>query len=347
MLNGERKGRHCRRGEDDVAAGAAVEDVDPAIADQYVVAGTSAQRVVSGATDQYVVAVAAIGEQLHRRPETGSCDHVVAIQAVDDEAVGGLEIGDCHRRGQPRHGDQAVVIGDRNHVVAVRRVDDDRIDRAVTTAPGQSQVDVDIADAGAGQVVDGDVVRASERPEIDRLDAVCVHRDGGNIPDEAGMGAIRRNRDVFGDIRTIELESVAAALSVDDIAAVAGVPGEYVVSVTHECGVVAGAADDEIIAVAAVDDIIAGAAVQSQADPVRLEAAGVDCVITPAGDDRYKVGRLCMVDNDLRGQPIHADRSAGSRHTDVVDAGSPSNGHGVDLPITGGAAKCPGQVNVD
>src|SRR5204862_1179768 len=115
------------RGEDDIAAGAAIEDIDAAIADQYVVARTPAQRVISGATDQYVVATAAIGEQLHRRPETGGRDHVIAIQAVDDEAVGGLEIGDCHRRGQPRHGDQAIVIGDRDHVVPVRRVDDDRI----------------------------------------------------------------------------------------------------------------------------------------------------------------------------------------------------------------------------
>ena len=31
----------------------------------------------------------------------------------------------------------------------------------------------------------------------------------------------------------------------------------------------------------------------------------------------------------------------------MIDAGSPSDVHGVDLSITGDAAKCPGQVNRD
>ena len=71
MLSGERKARHCGRGQDDVAAGAAIEAAAAAIADQYVVAGTPAQRVVTGAADQDVVAVAAIGEQ--RRSWRAGC----------------------------------------------------------------------------------------------------------------------------------------------------------------------------------------------------------------------------------------------------------------------------------
>src|SRR4051794_5445162 len=77
MLSSERKARNGWRGDDDVAARAAVEDVDAAAADQDVVAGIPVQRVVAGAADQDVVAVAAIGREQHRRSEPGGFDHVI------------------------------------------------------------------------------------------------------------------------------------------------------------------------------------------------------------------------------------------------------------------------------
>src|ERR1051325_5378704 len=64
MVSGERQARHRRRGDDDVAAGAAIEDIDAAAADQDVVAGIAVQLVVAGAADQDVVAVAAIDGEL-------------------------------------------------------------------------------------------------------------------------------------------------------------------------------------------------------------------------------------------------------------------------------------------
>ena len=42
------------------------------------------------------------------------------------------------------------------------------------------QIDVDIVDVGAAEVVDRDEVGAAERVEVDLLDAVRVHRDGGD-----------------------------------------------------------------------------------------------------------------------------------------------------------------------
>ena len=65
-------------------------------------------------------------------------------------------------------------------VVAVGAVDDDGVGRAVAgAAAGAGQVEVDLGDVGAGQVVDGDGVGAAQGVEVDRLDAVEVHRDVG------------------------------------------------------------------------------------------------------------------------------------------------------------------------
>ena len=52
--------------DDDVVAGAAVDDVVPRSADQDVVAGTAVQHVVAGAADEDVVAVAAVQRELDR-----------------------------------------------------------------------------------------------------------------------------------------------------------------------------------------------------------------------------------------------------------------------------------------
>src|SRR5437763_12747289 len=78
MLSSERKARNGCGGDDDVAAGPAIEDVDAATADQDVVAGLPVQLVIAGAADQDVVAVAAIGREQHRRSEPGGFDHVIA-----------------------------------------------------------------------------------------------------------------------------------------------------------------------------------------------------------------------------------------------------------------------------
>ena len=143
----------------------------PAAADQDVVAGAAEQRVVAGAADQDVVAVAAVGRELRcrrRRPE--AVDDVVAAQGVDRHpVVGRLGAGDVDLGGEPGHRDDAVVAGDRDHVVAAGAVDDDGVRLAVAVPlPGAGEVEVDLVDVGAGQVVDGDGVGAAEGVEVDR-----------------------------------------------------------------------------------------------------------------------------------------------------------------------------------
>ena len=64
-------------------------------ADQHVVSCAAGQRVVAGAADQHVVAVAAIGGEQHAR-QPGCLDDVVAAEAIDDDAIVGLEVGDRH-----------------------------------------------------------------------------------------------------------------------------------------------------------------------------------------------------------------------------------------------------------
>src|SRR5215472_2398741 len=61
VLSRERDARDGCRGDDDIAAGTAIEDIDPTAADQNVVAGIAMQRVVPRAADQHVIAGAAIG----------------------------------------------------------------------------------------------------------------------------------------------------------------------------------------------------------------------------------------------------------------------------------------------
>ena len=154
-----------------VVAGAAVEDVLAAVADQDVVAAPPVERVVAGAADQDVVAVAAVGRELDRRPQARRVHHVVAAQGVDDQpVVGGLGAGDVDLGGQTDDGDAARVAGDRDHVVAGGAVDDDGVGLAVADAAARRrrQVDVDLGHVGAGQVVDGDGVGAAQGVEVDR-----------------------------------------------------------------------------------------------------------------------------------------------------------------------------------
>src|SRR5436190_6717768 len=93
------------------------------------------------------------------------------------------------------------VPADLDRVVVVGGVDDDAVGLAVTggAAERAGEVDVYVADVGAAQVVDGDEVGAAESVEVDPLDAVGIHRDGGDVAGESEPVAVRRRLDLPGD----------------------------------------------------------------------------------------------------------------------------------------------------
>ena len=105
--------------------------------------------------------------------------------------------------------------------------------------PGARKIEVHVGDAGAGEVVDGDGVGAAQSGDVDLFDAVDVHRDAADVAGQPQPAAIGREVDVFVDVGAVEQHRVDAALTFDDVAAVAGVPHERVVAGAQERRVVA------------------------------------------------------------------------------------------------------------
>jgi hypothetical protein len=100
--------------------------------------------------------------------------------------------------------------------------------------------------------------------EIDPLDAIEVHRDGGDVAGETHTPTVGRNIDPLGDIGAVEHQRVEAGLTLDRVAAVAGVPDEGVVAGAEESHVVARSADDEIVVLAAEDRVVADATIDDR-----------------------------------------------------------------------------------
>src|SRR3954465_1374854 len=121
--------RSSEAADDDVVARTAIENVLTAIADQHVVACTSSQGIVSDTSDQDVVSIATIAGELDcAGTEPGGLDHIVAGEAVDDDAVEiCFEAGDVDLRCQTHYRDAATIAEDKHHIVAARRVDDDSV----------------------------------------------------------------------------------------------------------------------------------------------------------------------------------------------------------------------------
>ena len=170
-----------------------------------------------------------------------------------------------------------AAAGDGDGVVAGRAVDDHGVRRAVALAAARRrrQVEVDLLDVGAGEVVDRDGVGAAQGVELDVLDAVEVHGDVADVAEQPHPRAIGRDVDVLGDVGAVEHQRVGAGLALDGVAAVARVPDERVVAGAEQGHVVAAAAVDDVVAVAAEqrvvalaadDGVVAGAAVDGEAD---------------------------------------------------------------------------------
>src|SRR5436309_11808325 len=87
--------------------------------------------------------------------------------------------------------------------------------------------------------------------KVDPLDAVEVHGDGGDVAGETHAPTVGRDVDFLGDVGAVEHEGVEAGLTLDRVAAVAGVPDEGVVAGAEERHVVAGPADNGVVAMVA------------------------------------------------------------------------------------------------
>ena len=124
---------------------------------------------------------------------------------------------------------------------------------AVTLAAAHRarQVDIDLLGVGSGQVVDRDGVGAAQGVDLDVLDTVEVHGDVADVAEQPHPTAIGRDVHVLGDVCAVEHQRIGAALALDDVAAVAGVPGERIVAVAEESRVVAATADHGVVAVTA------------------------------------------------------------------------------------------------
>ena len=123
------------------------------------------------------------------------------------------------------------------------------------------EVDVDRRHAGPGEVVDDDLVDPAEGVDVERLDVVQVHDDVAGAPGERDPRAVGRGGEVLVAARAVEHVGVVAGAALNDVGAVAGIPGEgVVVAAEEERRVRAAVAVDRVVAAAAEERLVAAAA---------------------------------------------------------------------------------------
>src|SRR5262245_10123599 len=191
----------ARSGDQDVFPPTAVEDAPaPAPAPgQHVVAVPAAEGVVAGRADQSVVAVLAILRQEDRAGrEARGVHRVLAVPRVDDELVL-VPLGAVHRHGggQADHRGGAARALDVNVVIVVGAVDGNGVGLAVTAPRAGLEVEVDLGEVGAGQVVDGDGVGPAEGVKVHPFHVVEVHSDVGDVAGEADAVAVAGDVDLL------------------------------------------------------------------------------------------------------------------------------------------------------
>src|SRR6185369_9867299 len=221
----------------DVVAAAEKSLVVALVAVDEVIAVAADERVGAVAAVDVVVAVAAVERELYQSRQSARYEGVVTAQTVDGKAVvGRFRIYDVHLSVQAVYLHHAIGRDDVDEVpetavVAVVASDNDGIASGVA-GPVDTKIDVDRRHIkSGGEAVHLDGVGAAERVQRDRLDMDEVHRDV-NVADIAGDAKMRRvgrkgqDGEVLRARRAVEEQGVGVRASVDDIAAVAGVPFE-------------------------------------------------------------------------------------------------------------------------
>src|SRR5215467_14634686 len=112
----------------------------------------------------------AVREHLDRAgDQPGPVQCVVDLQVIELEVVGRLGVGDRDQRGEAAHLHYSGVATDVDLVVPGGSVHDHPVYRSVARRPAQAagEVDVDPADVGAAEVLDGDQVGAAKGIDVD------------------------------------------------------------------------------------------------------------------------------------------------------------------------------------
>ncbi len=139
------------------------------------------------------------------------------------------------------------------------------------------------------------------------LDAVEVHGHGTDVAGEAHAAAIRRDAHGLVDVGPVEHQRVGAVLAFDDIATIARIPDERVVTRAELCRIVAAAARDDVVAIAAEQRVVAVAA----GDRVVARAA-VDRQVDEGSETvsgRKSVVAAVHVEDEIFGRPdVEAER---------------------------------------
>src|SRR5262249_17600150 len=249
---------------------------------------------------------------------------MVAGTTGDDERIGRLRGADGDELRQAGDRQRAVLALHLDVVVALGAVDGHAVRRAVAGAAAgrRSEVNGDLRHAGAGKIVDGDVVGTTQGVDLDGLDAVEVHGDVAEIAGEPYVAAVGRDVDVLADVGAVEPERVGARLALDPIAAVAGIPLEYIVASAEKGGVVplvavdeivAIAAEQEIGAIAAQDRVVAGPAVNRHANKRRKIASRGEGVVATVHVDNEVLG-CADIKEERRGlEPVETHARAVGR----------------------------------
>ena len=210
--------------EGPVGSSVAVDRVVPVAAEQQVGALAAGERVVTRAA-------------VERQRDCLGCEHrrrqrVVPTEPADSELVTRVLMLNRDHRPQTGDGDTRGVAADRDRVVRIRAVHLDAVVLTVAGRPtrGAGEIEVQVRELRALQIVDGDDVGPAESGEIDPLEAREIHRHVSDVTGEPDVRPVRGDRDVLGDSRAVEAQRVGAGLAVDGVAPVARIPDERVVA---------------------------------------------------------------------------------------------------------------------
>ena len=136
----------------------------------------------------------------------------------------------------------------------------------------------------------------------------------GDVADVTGQPhalAIGRDIEILRRVGAVEHQRIGAPLTLDHVAAVAGIQNKSVIAVAEQRDVVAAAAVDDVIAVAADqpvvalasgDGVVAGAGIDRQLHVPGGKAGGVDDVVAAEGLDDEMIAALEASRHDRRRQ---------------------------------------------